>query len=91
VVAEVAMQRLVVVGGAGVLGPQLDLVQVQVARAEVALGGVDEVGVERKAVERPPVEREPRESGELAARQPGVGGRVGEVGVGVRDVARVRP
>ena len=53
VIAEIAMVRLVIVDRAGVLGPQLDLVDFDVLRAEKAFGGVDQIGIDRDAVDRP--------------------------------------
>jgi hypothetical protein len=53
VAAVVAVQRLVVVDRAGVLGPELDLVEVQLVGPEVARHGVDEIGMEREVVEIP--------------------------------------
>ena len=73
VAAVVTVQGLVVVAGAGVLGPQLDLVQVQFRRAEIALGGVDEIRVERQAVEVPGPVRELLDPGELARGVLGMG------------------
>ena len=69
VAAVVAVQRLVVVDGAGVLAPQLDLVEVELGRLEVALGHVDEVGVHGEAVEVPRAIGELVHAGELVAGQ----------------------
>ncbi len=51
--AVVPVERLVVVGRAGVLGPQLHFVQVEILGTEIALRRVDQVGVEGQAVEIP--------------------------------------
>ena len=67
--AVVAVQRLVVVDGAGVLAPQLDLVEVELGRLEVALRHVDEVGMDGEAVEVPRAVRELEHAGELVAGQ----------------------
>ena len=61
VVAEVAVVLLVVVGGAGVLGPQLCVVEPQVGRAQEALRQVEEVGMEGEPVQVP---RSPRPADE---------------------------
>ena len=53
VTAEVAVQRLVVVDRAAVLGPQLDLVEMQVRGSEIPLGRIDQVRVECEAIEIP--------------------------------------
>ena len=66
VAAVVAVERLVVVDGARVLGPELHLVEVEFRRLEVALGRVDEVGVHGQAVEVPRAVREFLDAGELA-------------------------
>ena len=77
VAAVVAVQRLVVVDGAGVLGPELDLVEVELGGLEVALGRIDEVGVDGEAVEVPRAVRELLDAGELAAGVAGVRGSSG--------------
>ena len=84
--AVVPMERLVVVGGAGVLPPQLHLVEVEVGGAEVPLGGVDEVGVDGEAVEVPRPVREFLDAAELVTGVPRVPGRIGEVLLGRREV-----
>ena len=45
VIAKVAMMKLIVVDGSGVLCPQLDLVNFQVLSAEQPLRAVDQIGV----------------------------------------------
>ena len=84
-VAVVAVVGLVVVRAAGVLGPQLDLVELEVGRGAEALGGVDQIGMECEAVEFPRRERSEPEPGELVVHQPGVRLGVREVVVARRE------
>jgi hypothetical protein len=80
------MEGLVVVDGACVLGPELDLVEVEVGGLEVALGRIDEVGVDGEVVEVPRAVRELLDAGKLACVEAGVvgGGRIGEEVLGRR-------
>jgi len=71
--------RLVVVGATGVLGPQLDLVELEVGRGAEAFCGVDQIGMEGEAVELPRRDGSEPEPGELVANQPGM--RLGVRGV----------
>ena len=90
VVAEVAVVGLVVVDGAGVLRPQLGLVEAKVGRAEEAGGEVDEVGVEGQPVEVPRAPWPDLQPGELAVREALVPGRVGEVVGGAGELGPQR-
>ena len=69
VVAEIAVVRLVVVGGTLVLGPKLDLVNFEVVGAEEPLRRIDQVGMHREPVERPVRVGEQRQTRELAGRE----------------------
>ena len=71
----VPVERLVVVDGAGVLGPELHLVEMQLCRLQVALGRVDQVGVHGQPVEIPRAVRKLLHAGELARRVAGEGRR----------------
>ena len=51
VAPEVAVEGLIVIDGAGVFRPQLDLVEMELGRAEVALGGVNQIGMDGQPVE----------------------------------------
>ena len=92
VVAEVAVVHLVVIGGAGVFGPELDLVEVDVGAAEEAFGGVDEAGEDAEAIEDGDVVGEVADAGELALAEVrgGLRGRRNRLRGGGRS-ARARP
>src|SRR6516225_8538083 len=79
VIAEIAMVRLVIVDRAGILGPQLDLVDFDVLRAEKAFGGIDQIGIDRDTVERPARIRKEAQPRELASREFRMLRRVGEI------------
>jgi hypothetical protein len=80
------LKGLVVVDGSGVLGPELDLVEMQFGRPQIALGGVDEIGMEGQVVQVPRPVGELLDTGELAAAVVGVARRVGEVVLRSREV-----
>ena len=86
VASVVTVEGLVVVGSAAVLGPQFDLVQVEVHSSEIALGRVDQVGVEGEAVEVPRPVGELPDAGELVPGILGVSRRIGEELIGIRKV-----
>ena len=86
VAAVVAVERLGVVRGTPVLGPQLDLVEVEIRRLEVPLRRVDQVGVEGQSVELPRPVREFLDAGELVSFVLGEPRRIGEVLLGLREV-----
>src|SRR5262249_30605379 len=77
--AVVAVERLRVVRSAGVLRPELDLVEMELGRLEEALGGVDQVGMECESVELPRAIGKLFDSRELALGELRVARRIGEV------------
>ena len=86
VTAVVAVEGLVVADGAGILGPEFDLVEMEIGGAEIALGGVEKIRMEGQPVEVPGAVGELLDPGELAPGQVGKVGRIGEVVVGGREM-----
>ncbi len=84
--SKIAMERLVVIDGSGILGPQLDLVEVELGGSEVTLGGVGQIGMDGKAIEVPRLVRKFFDTGELAGAVVGVAVRVGEIVLRRREV-----
>src|SRR5258707_13545246 len=79
VVAEVAVMGLVVVYGAGVLAPELDLVALDVCSHQEPLGGVDEVGIDGDPIQRPGGVGKKAQARELDA---AIAGDLGRLGAG---------
>ena len=86
VTAVVAVQRLVVVDGTGVLGPELHLVEMELGGLEVTLGQVHQIWMDGETIEVPRAVRELLDPGELARLVARVLFGVVEVVLGLREV-----
>jgi hypothetical protein len=65
VVAEVAVVALVVVDGAGVLGPEFGFVKTEIPRPQEPLREVKEVAMKGQTVQIPGSPRSPDDAGKL--------------------------
>jgi len=86
VAAVIPVQRLLVVHRARVLGPQFDLVEMELCGAEESFGSVDQVGVKRQAVQVPRAVWELQHARELTRRVLGISTRIREVVLRRREV-----